>query len=116
MGTPSWLEPRVESSREESGEDTVVAASRDVGGTDESRVTDGGSDMPSLSVAVLKAFCNLDDLNALASITTVGLLAGAEDLVARGGSTSSHITGPALNFGGSLGDGRGGCLKLLDEL
>ena len=61
IAAPSWLEPRVETSREESGEDTVEAASRSVGGADESRVANGGRlvcpfAMLSLFVAVFKAF------------------------------------------------------------
>ena len=74
-GTPSGLGQTIELSREESGEEIVVALSRDVEGADISRVGDGGSlvcisDMPSLSVVILKAFCNLDDLNALSSVST----------------------------------------------
>ena len=119
IGTTSWPEPTVESSREESGEDTVVAASRLVGGADESHVADNWRlicmfDIPSLSAAVLKAFWNLDDCNALSSVGVEGFLASAEDLVAR--EMSSHTAGMSLYFSAFLGDGRGGSLKLFDEL
>ncbi len=115
IGTLSLGEPRGESSREERGDDKVVVASRGVGGADESYAADGGKlicmfDMPSLSVAVLKAFCILDDFSELASVVRVGFLAGNEDLIAGGLSTSSHITGLALNFGPLLGYSRRGCL------
>ena len=121
MGAPSSLEPRVESSREESGEDAEVAASKDVGGAEESCGADGGRlicmfDTPSLSITVSKAILLLIDLKALASVSTGGFSAGAEDLVARGASTSSQIDGMALNSGTFLGDGRGGCLKLFVDL
>lgn len=120
-GAPSWLEPRAESSREESGEDIIEAASKDVGGADESCVLDDGRpismlDIPSLSVAVSRAFCKLDDLNALASVVTRGFLAGAGALVARRGSLSSPVMGLILDLGPFVGDGRGGCLKFFDEL
>lgn len=121
MGTPSSLEPRIESPREESGEDAEVAASKDVGGAEESCGADCERlicmfDMPSLSVAVSNAIRKLIELKALASVTTGGFSAGAEDLVARGASTSSQINGLALNSGTLLGDGCGGCLKLFVEL
>ena len=118
MGTPPSLEPRIESSREESGEDTVLAASRDVGGADESSGADDGRlicmlDIPSLSVAVSTAVRKLNNLNVLGSVSTGGfLVTGAKDLVARGVSTSSQIKGLALNSGTFLGAGCGGCLKL----
>ena len=120
-GTPSGLGQRIELSREESGEETVVAVSRDVEGADISRVGDGGSLVcisvtPSLSVAIVKAFCNLDDLNALSSVCTSDLLAGAENLVGSRGSTVLDIIELALNLGTFFGEGRGGCLKLFDEL
>lgn len=74
-GTSSGLGQRIELSREESGEETVVAVSRDVEGADISRAGDGGSlvcvsDTPSLSPAIVKASCNLNDLNALSSVCT----------------------------------------------
>ena len=74
-GTSSGLGQRIELSREESGEETVVAVSRDVEGADISRAGDGGSsvcisDTPSLSLAIVKAFCNSNDLNALSSVCT----------------------------------------------
>lgn len=75
MVSPSWIEVRVESPREESGEDIVVAGSMDVGGAEDSRVAEGEMlicifDMPSLSVAMLAALCNLDDFNELSPSST----------------------------------------------
>ena len=96
----------------------MLAASRDVGGADESSGADDGRlicmfDIPSLSVAVSTAVRKLNNLNVLGSVSTGGFLAaGAKDLVALGASTSSQINGLALNSGTFLGDGRGGCLKL----
>lgn len=95
----------------------MLAASRDVGGADESSGADGGRsigmfDIPSLSVAVSTAVRKLNNLNVLGSVGTGGFLpAGAKNLVACGESTSSQINGLALNSGIFLGDGRGGCLK-----
>ena len=121
MGTTSWLKSRTESSREDRGEETVVGASRDVGGAVESRTVDGGTlicilDKPSLSVAVLRAFWKLDEINALFSVSTGDCFADAEDLVDRVGSNSSGLMGVALDFVTFLGDGRRGCLKLFGEL
>lgn len=117
MGTDSSLEPRIESPREESGEDAEVAASKDVGGAEKSCVAAGGRlicmpDIPSLSVAASTAVRKLNSLNVLGSVSTGGfLVTGAKDLVARGASTSSQIKGLALNSGTFLGAGCGGCLK-----
>ena len=109
----SWLEPGVESSSEDSGEETVVAASKDVGGADETRGPDGRrsnclSEMPSLFVTVLRASFNSSDFNASASASIEGFIVGADHVVARGGFISWCTMGIALNFGTFLGDGRGG--------
>ena len=112
MGT-SWLEPGVESSSEDSGEETVVAASKDVVGADESRGPDGRrsdclSEIPSLFVTVLRASCSSCDFTASALASIEGFIVGADHVVARGGCFSLCTIGIALNFGTFLGDGRGG--------
>lgn len=73
------------------------------------------SDMPSLSVTVLKAFWNSDDLNTFAAAAKRGFFAGAEALVAHEATTSSRVTGIPLDFGPFSGDSRGGCLNPFDE-
>ena len=107
------MEPGVEPSSEDSGEETVVAASKDVVGADESRGPDGRrsdclSEMPSLFVTVLRASCNSNDFNASASASIEGFTVGADRVVARAGFISWWIMGIALNFGTFLGDARGG--------
>ena len=74
------------------------------------------SEIPSLSVTVLKVSCNTDGFNVFASATRNGFLAGAEALVARGAAISLHMSGIDLYLEPFLGDNRSGSLKFLDEV